>query len=527
MLRSSLVSLAVTAATVTGLALDPRATTPYDSTWHPSTYTTAQVQSLLSQKLTCCTALSVVFGSKVSYPNSTTYDASLLSYWSIQEEEVTPTCVFTPSTKEDVSLAVFVLNVGGKVFPGRCNFAVRSGGHTPFAGAANIEEGVTIDLKNLNSVVVSADRTTVNIGPANRWQNVYSQLDAQGLSTSGGRVATVGAGGLITGGGISFFSPRYGFVCDNVLSFEVVLASGQIVNANATSNPDLWRSLRGGSNNFGIVTNFKMRAFAQGEFWGGYIGLTVDSLQTQLQAFEDFTGSPNYDPYASLIYSLVLDPASGTWSVACSIEYTKSNPAVVNPPYFQNFTSLPQTFSTLRVSSLTDKTVELAYSNPIGFRQLFATGTYGNSAKQMLAIYQAGNSTVQSIRNVPGLQWSLSYQPEPTIITSKAATDGGNSLGLDVSDGNLVNVLLTATWNNTADDARVNAAAKALFSQAGASAKKLGVTNPYLYLNYAAPWQDPIAGYGAANVAALKAASAKYDPSGVFQKQVPGGFKLK
>ncbi|KAK1086311.1 hypothetical protein LTR48_003687, partial [Friedmanniomyces endolithicus] len=68
--------------------------------------------------------------------------------------------------------------------------------------------------------------------------------------------------------------------------------------------------------------------------------------------------------------------------------------------------------------------------------------------------------------------------------------------------------------------------AKALFDQAETYAKANGFYNEYLYLNYAAPWQKPIAGYGAANVANLMAVSRKYDPLQVFQKQVPGGFKL-
>jgi hypothetical protein len=58
------------------------------------------------------------------------------------------------------------------------------------------------------------------------------------------------------------------------------------------------------------------------------------------------------------------------------------------------------------------------------------------------------------------------------------------------------------------------------------AAQTLGVDDPYLYLNYAASWQDPINSYGPASVANLQAVSRKYDPSGVFQKQVPGGFKL-
>lgn len=89
---------------------------------------------------------------------------------------------------------------------------------------------------------------------------MYTELDKQGLATIRGRAASVGVGGLITGGGVSF-SPRYGYVAENVEDFEVVLAGGEVVHANAETNADLRLALRGGSNNFGIVTSFTMRTF--------------------------------------------------------------------------------------------------------------------------------------------------------------------------------------------------------------------------------------------------------------------------
>ena len=69
-----------------------------------------------------------------------------------------------------------------------------------WAGAANIAEGVTIDLSALNSVVVNEAQTITSIGVGARWEQVYLALDAMGLATSGGRVAPVGVGGLTTGG---------------------------------------------------------------------------------------------------------------------------------------------------------------------------------------------------------------------------------------------------------------------------------------------------------------------------------------
>ncbi|KAK3075441.1 hypothetical protein LTR53_001226 [Teratosphaeriaceae sp. CCFEE 6253] len=484
---------------------------------------TASATTYLNQGKTCCAALKLVLPGKISYPDSTPYNASLASYWSVQEETVHPSCVVSATSTKDVALSVFILTIGGQVFPGKCDFAIRSGGHTPFAKAANINQGITIDLTGLNQVTPSADLSRMTIGPGNRWSQVYSKLDALGIAIGGGRVAIVGVGGLTLGGGVSFFSPRYGFVCDNVVRFEVVLASGITVNVTQTSYPDLWVALKGGSNKFGVVTQFESTAFQQGKFWGGFIGNDISTKDAQFAAFEALTGSPNYDPYAAIINSYVFTAATNSWYIANNIEYTKPQ---AYPPFLSNFTSLPQTFSTMRISNLTDFTIELAASNPDGRRQLFVTGTYDNSAKMMSKIFDIANATAQPLRGVPNLAYSLSFQPVPTIITTKAATRGGNSLGLNAADGNLFNLLLTVSWDTVADDALVNKQAKALFDQSEAVAKTLGLYNEYLYLNYAAPWQDPISGYGAANKAQLQAVSKKYDPLGVFQTQVPGGFKL-
>ena len=45
----------------------------------------------------------------------------------------------------------------------------------------------------------------------------------------------------------------------------------EITNANAEQNPDLFKALKGGSANFGIVTRFDMQAFEVPELWGGLV----------------------------------------------------------------------------------------------------------------------------------------------------------------------------------------------------------------------------------------------------------------
>ncbi|WPG99209.1 oxidoreductase FAD-binding protein [Acrodontium crateriforme] len=489
------------------------------------------VESLLSLKGSCCHALDFLLKDKVSFAGSTAYNASLASYWSIQEQSVHPSCIVSPHSAEDVSIGLQVLNIGGRIFPHQCQFAVRSGGHTPWASSANIQMGVTIDLQQLNGIAIAPDGKSVTVGPGNRWNDVYARLAPHGLVTSGGRVSDVGVGGLTLGGGLSFFSPQHGFVCDTVTRYEVVLPCGEIVNATETSYSDLWLALKGGSNNFGIVTAFEQTAFPQGNFWGGFVGNDVSTFPAQFEALEAFTANPHYDPYAAFINSYVFNLKSGGWYAANQYTYTKSlgtstKPLNPQPEVFDNFTALPTFFSTMRTSNITDFTTELAAHNAGGRRQLFTSATFVNSAKMMAAFIDIANATIQEdLITVPDMSYSISYQPQPKIITSKAATTGGNSLGLDGSQ-NLFNALLTISWDTPADDARVTKQAKRLISESNIKAKELGVENRYIYLNYAAEWQDPIAGYGEDVKEGLQAVSRKYDPKGMFQHQCPGGFKL-
>lgn len=71
-----------------------------------------------------------------------------------------------------------------------------------WAGAPNIQDGVTIDLGLLKQVKVSRDQKITSVGGGARWEDVYLKLDAMNFAVAGGRVADVGVGGLTLGGKI-------------------------------------------------------------------------------------------------------------------------------------------------------------------------------------------------------------------------------------------------------------------------------------------------------------------------------------
>jgi FAD/FMN-containing dehydrogenase len=142
----------------------------------------------------------------------------------VQQEEVQPHCVFRPTVNTEVSTAVLLSRFTG------CAFAARSGGHAAFTGASSNPGGISIWFKDMNEVTLNEDKSVASIGPGNNWLSVYSTLEPYGLATVGGRAASIGVGGFLLGGGISYHSNLYGWACDNVESFEVTFFSHSIYN---------------------------------------------------------------------------------------------------------------------------------------------------------------------------------------------------------------------------------------------------------------------------------------------------------
>ena len=152
-------------------------------------------------------------------------------------------------------------------------------------------------------------------------------------------------------------------------------------------------------------------------------------------------------------------------------------------------------------------------------RGIYVNTVFRPSAKVIEEVHQLWSETIDSMNAISGVAYFLIFQRMPAVFP-------GNALGLEDSEGPLVLCLLSVTWSNAQDDATVNSVTQALIDKIDQATKAAGAFHKFKYLNYAAPWQDPLGSYGPASIAQLQSVSKRYDPRGFFQTGVPSGFKL-
>jgi FAD/FMN-containing dehydrogenase len=146
--------------------------------------------------------------------------------------------------------------------------SVRGGGHN-VAGRAVTDGGLMIDLSLMKGIHVDPERSMARAQAGVLVGELDRATAAFGLAIPSGVVSSTGIAGLTLGGGIAWLMGKHGMAVDNLLSAEVVLASGEVVTASEETEPDLFWALRGGGGNFGVVASFEYRAHPLTSVIGG------------------------------------------------------------------------------------------------------------------------------------------------------------------------------------------------------------------------------------------------------------------
>ena len=442
-------------------------------------------------------------------------------YWSFRNY-LHPFCVFAPTTSRDLAKGVKILATSNT------KFAVRSGGHSPIAGVANIDNGVLIVTTHFDGMKVVPTPNTLgtqyfSMGAGRRWGEAYEFLVPQGLNIVGGRVYTVGSS-VIIGGGISYLSYQHGWASDNVLNFELVTAKGEVLQVNQKTYPDLFWALKGGSNNFGIVTRYDMKTFSQDKVFGGTI--TYQKTQDYLDAHQAWInpGGGVEDTNAAIMpnvnYSPLTKQSVATWSGVY-------NSPVDKPRSFENFTSIPSVNNQASLTNFNDIVAQSkSYGGSIARSNWFSTAIqfYNDTMN-----YQFETMIRTADTLLAGYNVTVGFASEPVTVPflQKSRENGGDAMDLDPKRGSFHVVLCYAFWFEESLDTRMEKYLQTLIQNLDTGSKQAGHYYPFVFLNNAGDTQNPFASYGyGKSLPKLKAIAKKYDPQGVFQRLVPG-FKLE
>ncbi|RPA79345.1 FAD-binding domain-containing protein [Ascobolus immersus RN42] len=398
-------------------------------------------------------------------------------------------------------------------------FAVKSGGHNMNPGWSSVEKGILIKMDRFKSLEYDAAAGAVHLGPGLLWKEVVPQLAPYNVTVVGGRVPGVGVGGLILGGGLSYLSNRYGMAADNVLNYELVAANGNIINANATYNSDLFWAMKGGSTNYGIVTKYTLRAIPLGPVYGAIISYGPDKTDEVMAAYAEYQKSGVNDVDSNVLIQITSDPGYAT---LVNLIYLKP---VWKPEVFAPFYKVQARFDTSQIMSF----AQYILMQEQEFGGLLRWQLRGTSYKASLEMDRkvVEISQREFVKPMSTVGASiLIFQPvAPSVVKAgNQRNNGGNPLGIESVGQTWFSTC--AGWNEPKNDQFIYAASKKTTDLIEKESKKKGLYLKYIFMNDAFMDQNVFESYGKKNFDRMKAIAKKYDPEGVFQRLWSGGFKL-
>lgn len=385
-------------------------------------------ESLLAQRIPtlACLLFKAVFPAQISFPGSSTYTLENLNYWSATNY-ATPACVFNPSSSTDVSKGVKLAKLL------KVKLAVRGAGHLAAPNVSSVDGGILIALTDFTQLQLTDSDNTLLVGPGLRWDAVYEYLEPKGLIAVGGRIAPVGVPGLLLNGGVSFYNAQYGWACDNVIQYEVVLPTGRIVQATATTNADLFWALKGGSSNFGIVTRFHLKTHVSKKIWAGVHIVSEEHLPAYKAAIVEYANVGSLDAKSATAPGF-MSAAPGVYVGGAILFYDSETEEY--PEALKMFTDIPSISSNMGFKTMGEFAKELAdfAGTSNGARQTFAVGSTLGTAAALDIIADEFLGTIPALRtSVASLSGtaSITIQTITRGMLEASEARGGNTLGLD------------------------------------------------------------------------------------------------
>jgi FAD/FMN-containing dehydrogenase len=206
--------------------------------------------------------LRAAFDGRVIAPDDAAYDQARAVFYGGFDRR--PAVIVRPADASEVARVVELARDTG------LELAVRSGGHSS-AGHSVSDGGIVLDLSNMRALEIDPERRTAWAQTGLTAGEYTTAAWAHGLATGFGDTGSVGIGGITLGGGVGYLVRKHGLTIDDLLAAEVVTADGQLLRADAETNPDLFWAIRGGGGNFGVATRVQLRLHELGTVTGGML----------------------------------------------------------------------------------------------------------------------------------------------------------------------------------------------------------------------------------------------------------------
>jgi FAD/FMN-containing dehydrogenase len=188
--------------------------------------------------------------------------------------------------------------------------SIRGGGHQ-VAGTAVCDDGLVIDVSQMNGVYVDPAARTARVQAGARWADVDRATQLFGLATTGGEVSQTGVAGLTLGGGMGMTQRAFGLAADNLRSIEIVTADGVVRTAKQEEHPDLFWAARGAGRGLGVVTSFEFGLRQLGpDVAAAQVAYSYDNAEAAMRNWRDQAlVTPETVSPEALLWSVPPDPA--------------------------------------------------------------------------------------------------------------------------------------------------------------------------------------------------------------------------
>lgn len=195
--------------------------------------------------------------------------------------------------------------VVGAAGPGDVSAAIRFAGKRGLPvgvmatghGASRAADGaVLITTRRLNGVTIDKTARTARIEAGVSSQQLIDAAAASGLAPITGSSPLVGVAGFTLGGGLSPVLGRsQGWAADHVRTLEIVTADGVPRRLTAEAGHDLFWAVRGGKDNFGVVTALELDLFEVPRLYGGGLFFPGAMAADVLHGFREWAGTAPED----------------------------------------------------------------------------------------------------------------------------------------------------------------------------------------------------------------------------------------